>query len=330
MVSNKEFDAVRDSIELVNKMIAESARAEAFAKDKEVGKDAFYIDEDDGTFCIFGTESGFCYGQYYDGDSAEDALAEIKSSISEDVLLPKEEVLHSEDESIESSDEELEEDYDHHAQYGSSVDEVVATLAKKYLGVDQGDVVGEVVVNTESLFTALRDAFAAGQDLHSGSCKVCDSPEYIENSTSSEDKKIEVEVEIKERTDEEGNLLESYVNGKAKMSDGSVWNFSVSDETGEIKISTVFKDVPANATVISESAFNVLQDILHGEKYEDLSTEEKLAELEQFKTEIAIAVRDFFGHSSIQQHISENVSQTLEAYSGSLGVHVDDVLSNRD
>lgn len=314
-----QYEEMKNTIDLVNKLLKEGERAEALELDKSEGEDAFYVDysEEDSCWYVFGSESGFAYYASYDEDEAKAALAELQNSISEDYLEPKEETLIGDDE----EDVSVSEDYNQSGQYGDTQEEVLKNIAQKYLGVSPDDF-GRVEVDVESLWTALSDAFTGGQDLAYGSdCDSCDD--------EGAGKKIEIEVEL----DVEADLKEAIkakklnesqrINGKVKDGSGNSWDYAVDAETGEMTISTTFKEVNASTTIVSEEIHSKVQDIIFSD---DSTMEDKLAMIESLKHEVAGAIREFFNQSTIQDHVSEVVSDTLDAYSGSLTLKVDETI----
>ena len=115
------------------------------------------------------------------------------------------------------------------------------------------DEVGDILISVEDIKTALYDAIFAGAEI--GVSDELDGGDDIDNFDST--------------------LSESVIKGKARMRDGSNWGYSINDDTGEIQINTVFTNIPATATIISEGAYDALQNILYNDDNE-LTLEEKI------------------------------------------------------
>ena len=319
------FDEMKQSVELIKKVMNEANdinRKDAWAMDKEQGKDALYTEYDDatGSYCVFGTESGFAYEACGSEEEANEKLEELKTQLDEDYLEPKDEKLYGDAE--EDEEEGLSEDYSE-GQYGQSREEIIANIAMKYLGVTK-ESFGVVEVDVENVWTALNDAFEGGVDLSGNDEETTEEYSDSDNSSPAVDVEIELEVEAKLK---EAKLNESSdVKGSVKMGDGSKWQYVIDGDTGELFISTTFKEVPANTTIISEEVHNKLQEVLFSD---DMDMSEKMGKLEELKAEIALTVREFFNQSTITDHVNETVSDVLDAYAGSLSMQIDENIRKR-
>lgn len=319
------YNEMQQTIDLITKVMNEANdvnRQDAWAMDKKEGKDAFYVDYDDsvGGYCVFGTESGFAYDSCGDKDEAQERMEELRTQLEEDMLVSKEEKLYGDDEEVED-EEGLSEDYSE-GQYGVSREEIIANIAMKYLGVTK-ESFGFVEVDVENVWTALNDAFEGGCDL-SGQGSNEGTEGAYDGDTPDVD--IEVELEIEAKLKETKLSESSDVKGSVKMGDGSRWDYIIDGDTGELSISTVFKEVPATTTIISEEVHGKLQEILFSD---DMDMPEKMGKLEELKAEVALTVREFFNQSTITAHVTDTVTEVLDAYSGSLSMQIDENIRKR-